>query len=140
MDNKDDLLTKELHRLEKKEELRIKRYKKLEQKKEAKRLKRLEKEEDRAFAKLQKQQQPNFTSKKIIQLSHKISICILTLLNFIYFLISFFQNKITIFNNILFFLIINGFLLTATIQKKEARKTISLITCILFILWIILHI
>lgn len=138
--NISDLFQQELKKMQSKEKNKIARYKKIEQKKEAKRLKKLEKEEDKAFAKLYNNQQSILTTTKTIQIIYQISIFGLLLLSFLYFIISFFQNKITKFNNILFFLSVIGFLLTSTIQKKNARKITSIGTCILLILWILLHI
>lgn len=147
--NKDivSIFDKELDKLTEKENKKLEKYKRKEQKKEAKRLKKLEKAEDKGFARMQKISKVKdlYISNQevidsILPLVYKICIGALILFELIYFIASFFRNKILPFNNILFLFIVSGFLLTSTIQKKNARKLVSIVTCFLIILWIILHI
>lgn len=142
-----NLFDEELDKMDKAKTKEIEKYKKREQKKENKKLKRLEKQEDRGFAKMQKVahlKQLYEDNKHIIKnnlpIIYKVSILLLIILEIIYFIVSFFRGKLSPINNILFLFIISGFLLTSTIQKKNARKFISIITCFIIILWIILNI
>ena len=133
-----DLFSDEEKKLERKKIKEIEKYKRRELKKEAKRKRQLEKEEDRAFSKLINK--TDLKIEKYISYTYKVIIVSSLALILIYFIISFFQRKITIFNNILFFILSISTLISATIQNKKARKIMTIITCLILILWILLHI
>lgn len=133
-----DLFSDEEKKLERKKIKEIEKYKRRELKKEAKRKRQLEKEEDRAFSKLINK--TDLKIEKYISYTYKVIIVSSLALILIYFIISFFQRKITIFNNILFFILSISTLISATIQNKKARKITTIITCLILILWILLHI
>ena len=133
-----DLFSDEEKKLERNKIREIEKYKKRELKKEAKRKRQLEKEEDRAFSRLINK--TDLKIEKYISYTYKFIIVSSLALILIYFIISFFQRKITIFNNILFFILSISTLISATIQNKKARKITTIITCLILILWILLHI
>lgn len=133
-----DLFSNEEKKLERNKIREIEKYKKRELKKEAKRKRQLEKEEDRAFSRLINK--TDLKIEKYISYTYKVIIVSSLALILIYFIISFFQKKITIFNNILFFILSISTLISATIQNKKARKITTIITCFILILWILLHI
>ncbi len=133
-----DLFSDEEKKLERNKIREIEKYKKRELKKEAKRKRQLEKEEDRAFSRLINK--TDLKIEKYISYTYKVIIVSSLALILIYFIISFFQKKITIFNNILFFILSISTLISATIQNKKARKITTIITCFILILWILLHI
>lgn len=133
-----DLFSDEEKKLERNKIREIEKYKKRELKKEAKRKRQLEKEEDRAFSRLINK--TDLKIEKYISYTYKVIIVSSLALILIYFIISFFQKKITIFNNILFFILSISTLISATIQNKKARKIATIITCFILILWILLHI
>ncbi len=133
-----DLFSDEEKNLERNKIREIEKYKKRELKKEAKRKRQLEKEEDRAFSRLINK--TDLKIEKYISYTYKVIIVSSLALILIYFIISFFQKKITIFNNILFFILSISTLISATIQNKKARKITTIITCFILILWILLHI
>ena len=133
-----DLFSDEEKKLERKKIKENEKYKRRELKKEAKRKRQLEKEEDRAFSKLINK--TDLKIEKYISYTYKVIIVSSLALILIYFIISFFQRKITIFNNILFFILSISTLISATIQNKKARKIMTIITCLILILWILLHI
>lgn len=133
-----DLFSDEEKKLERNKIREIEKYKKRELKKEAKRKRQLEKEEDRAFNRLINK--TDLKIEKYISYTYKVIIVSSLALILIYFIISFFQKKITIFNNILFFILSISTLISATIQNKKARKITTIITCFILILWILLHI
>lgn len=133
-----DLFSDEEKKLERNKIREIEKYKKRELKKEAKRKRQLEKEEDRAFNRLVNK--TDLKIEKYISYTYKVIIVSSLALILIYFIISFFQKKITIFNNILFFILSISTLISATIQNKKARKITTIITCFILILWILLHI
>ena len=133
-----DLFSDEEKKLGRNKIREIEKYKKRELKKEAKRKRQLEKEEDRAFSRLINK--TDLKIEKYISYTYKVIIVSSLALILIYFIISFFQKKITIFNNILFFILSISTLISATIQNKKARKITTIITCFILILWILLHI
>ena len=133
-----DLFSDEEKKLERNKIREIEKYKKRELKKEAKRKRQLEMEEDRAFSRLINK--TDLKIEKYISYTYKVIIVSSLALILIYFIISFFQKKITIFNNILFFILSISTLISATIQNKKARKITTIITCFILILWILLHI
>ena len=133
-----DLFSDEEKKLERNKIREIEKYKKRELKKEAKRKRQLEKKEDRAFNRLINK--TDLKIEKYISYTYKVIIVSSLALILIYFIISFFQKKITIFNNILFFILSISTLISATIQNKKARKITTIITCFILILWILLHI
>lgn len=143
-----DLYHDELTKLEEKERKKIEKFKKKEERKKRREEKKLEKIEDREFAKKQKMSRESryIESKKNIKDNHtlisniyKITILLTLFMTISYFLYSLIKRQIHIFNTILFLLIVLGFILTATIQKKKERKIVSIITCFLYIIWMLLH-
>lgn len=141
-----DLYHDELTKLEEKERKKIEKFKKQEEKKKRRREKKLEKKENKEFARRQKMsREARYNQTKENSLDtllpniYKITILITLFITLSYFLYSLIKKQIYIFNSILFTLIIFGFILTSAIQKKKERKISSIITCILCILWMLLH-
>lgn len=141
-----DLYHDELTKLEEKERKKIEKFKKQEERKKRRREKKLEKKENKEFARRQKMsREARYNQTKENSLDtllpniYKITILITLFITLSYFLYSLIKKQIYIFNSILFTLIIFGFILTSAIQKKKERKISSIITCILCILWMLLH-
>lgn len=141
-----DLYHDELSKQEEKEKKKIEKFKKKEERKKRKEEKKLEKKEDREFARRQKMSRESrynqINENKLdilLPKIYKISIIVILFFTLTYFLYSIIKGQIHFFNSILFTLIILGFILTSTIQKKKERKIVSIITCILLILWMLLH-
>jgi len=134
----------ELTKLEKKEKKKIEKFKKKEEVKKRRQEKRLEKIEDKIFAKRQKLvKEENLIKEEKIPIFcltniYKVSLIITLFLGICYFVYSLIK-QVNIFNVILFTSIIIGFTLTSAIQKKKERKIISIITSILFIIWILVN-
>ena len=131
----------ELTKLEQKEKKKIEKFKRKEERKKIKQEKRLERLEDKIFANRQKFFNQNDNKTSILTLSNIYKVALgTTLISSIgYFLYSLIKKQTPVINTILFTLIVIGFLLTSTIQKKKERKFISIITSILFIIWMLLN-
>lgn len=139
-----DLYHDELTKLEEKERKKIEKFKKKEERKKQREEKKLEKKEDKEFARRQKMSRVSKYSQEnkidtLIPDIYKKVILATIFITLTYFLYSLIKRQIYIFNSILFTLMMIGFILTATIQKKKERKIVSIITCILSILWMLLH-
>lgn len=126
---------------------KIEKFKKKEEAKKRRQEKRLEKLEDKIFAKREKlTREAKYNTNKInenkkINLSniYKISLIITLSIGIFYLVYSLIKKQIPIISAILFVLIIIGFILTSAIQKKKERKITSIITSILFILWMFIN-
>lgn len=139
-----DLYHDELTKLEEKERKKIEKFKKKEERKKKREEKKLEKKEDKEFARRQKMSRVSKYSQEnkidtLIPDIYKKVILATIFITLTYFLYSLIKRQIYIFNSILFTLMMIGFILTSTIQKKKERKIVSIITCILSILWMLLH-
>lgn len=139
-----DLYHDELTKLEEKERKKIEKFKKKEERKKQREEKKLEKKEDKEFARRQKMSRVSKYSQEnkidtLIPDIYKKVILATIFITLTYFLYSLIKRQIYIFNSILFTLMMIGFILTSTIQKKKERKIVSIITCILSILWMLLH-
>ena len=139
-----DLYHDELTKLEEKERKKIEKFKKKEERKKQREEKKLEKKEDKEFARRQKMSRVSKYNQEnkidsLIPNVYKKTIFITIFITLTYFLYSLMKRQIYVFNSILFTLMMIGFILTSTIQKKKERKIVSIITCILSILWMLLH-
>lgn len=118
---------------------KIEKFKQREIKQKQKREKKLEKLEDREFAKVHKELYTDKQTKISLSMVYKVSILTTLFLTPSYFIYSIIKKQILLFNSILFTLIVIGFILTSTIQKKKERKIMSIATSALLILWMLLH-
>lgn len=118
---------------------KIEKFKQREIKQKQKREKKLEKLEDREFAKVHKELYTDKQTKISLSIVYKVSILTTLFLTPSYFIYSIIKKQILLFNSILFTLIVIGFILTSTIQKKKERKIMSIATSALLILWMLLH-
>ena len=141
-----DLYHDELNKLEEKERKKIEKFKKQEERKKRREEKKLEKKEDKEFARRKKMSrevkynlEKENTFDTLLPNIYKITILVTLFIALTYLLYSLIKKQIYIFNSILFTLMIFGFILTSAIQKKKERTIVSIITCILCILWMLLH-